>query len=380
MSDMEYNKIAIISDLHANLYMLDTFLNYVEKKKIELVINLGDFVSEGPYPCEVVEKVLKDKRFINIRGYDEDKILEGNVQEEGVGTLEWAREKLSLDLQEKIRQLPSIKSIELGNMKILMMHLNGFAEISQKIAHSNRKIISGEYYDYIFCSGGHLQQLIHVKEPFFNTNIIEPGALMKDKNDRGHFVVLEIKDNKPKLTFESILCKEIYQSSNKISSTEDTYLIEEVNLKQDICLRIYNDEEKNEIFKNHVMKKVLAIGFRESKYISIGCWENETEKIKELLFYLKCRRIKTCETSQQQWYIGEITPEIKQFVQDEVDSYTEKLKWFEISFLENVYSVKPIYSIYHYGKACLVNRISSNELYNMEEKLKEHKISYEINV
>ena len=226
---MEYNKIAIISDLHANLYMLDTFLNYVEKKKIELVINLGDFVSEGPYPCEVVEKVLKDKRFINIRGYDEDKILEGNVQEEGVGTLEWAREKLSLDLQEKIRQLPSIKSIELGNMKILMMHLNGFAEISQKIAHSNRKIISGEYYDYIFCGGGHLQQLIHVKEPFFNTNIIEPGALMKDKNDRGHFVVLEIKDIPGAIAFITGILghnnKNISMiSTNKPAKSEYTFL------------------------------------------------------------------------------------------------------------------------------------------------------------
>lgn len=382
---MEYNKIAIISDLHANLYMLNTFLDYVEKKKIELVINLGDFVSEGPYPDEVAQRLLEDKRIINIRGYDESKILEGNVQEEDVGTLEWAKEKLSLEMLEKIKQLPSIKSIEICNMKILMMHLNGFAEISQKIAHSNRKIIGGEYYDYIFCGGGHLQQLIHAKEPFFNTNIIEPGALMKDENNRGHFVVLEIKDNKPKLTFESILCKETYQS--QIDQTTTPYLIEEVNLKQGICLRIYNEEiynkayeEKNKIFKNDIIKKILEVGFKESKYISIGCWGDETEKIKELLFHLKCRRIKTCEMSQQQWYIGEITPEIKQFVQEEVESYTEKLKWFEISFLENVYSVKPIYGIYHYGKACVVNRISSNELYNMEEKLKAHQISYEINV
>lgn len=377
---MAYSKIAIISDLHANLYMLNAFLAYVEKQKIELVINLGDFISEGPYPCEVFSKVMGDKRFINIKGYDEAKMVECDVREEGVGTLGWAKEQLDAKELKKLKELPTIKSIEVGTIKILMMHINGFAEISQRIAHSTNKIIDGECYNYIFCGGGHLQQLTHAKEPFYNTNIIEPGALMKDKNDRGHFAVLEIKDNRPKITFESIVCKEVYMSTNEIEA-EEPYLIEEINLQQDICLHIYNEEGKEnaEVFKQEVIKEVLDMGFRKSKYISIGCWASEKEKIKEVLFYLKCRRIKCCEKSGQQWYIGEVTPEIKSFVQGELNAYQEQLKWFEISFLENVYSVKPIYSIYHYGKECLITKISNRELYNMEEKLKANKILYEIN-
>ena len=144
---------------------------------------------------------------------------------------------------------------------------------------------------------------------------------------------------------------------------------------------IYNEtgKENTEELKQEVMKEVLDMGFRKSKYISIGCWASEKDKIKELLFYLKCRRIKCCEKSGQQWYIGQITPEIKRFVQAEVNRHKEKLRWFEISFLENVYSIKPIYSIYHYGKECLITKISNRELYNMEEKLKANKILYEIN-
>lgn len=377
---MAYNKIAIISDLHANLYMLNTFLAYVEKEKIDLVINLGDFISEGPYPCEVLKKVLEDKRFINIMGYDEARIIERGTQEDQTGTLAWVKDKLDKKALDKLRGLPTIKSIEIGTIKILMMHLNGFAEISQKIAHSTSKIVDGESYTYIFCGGGHLQQFTHAKEPFFNTNIIEPGALMKDEDDRGHFAILEIKGNKPKIVFESILCKEVYNTQKEIE-TEQPYLIEEVNLKQDINLHIYDEtqEEMNMIFKEEIMQEILEMGFRRAQYVSIGCWATETEKIKELLFYLKCRRIKYCEKSGQQWYIGEITSEIKKYVQDEVNMCKEKLKWFEISFLENVYSEKPIYSIYHYGKACLVNQMSNHELYNIEEKLKANKIIYEIN-
>ena len=72
--------------------------------------------------------------------------------------------------------------------------------------------------------------------------------------------------------------------------------------------------------------------------------------------------------------------EIKKYIEQEVNICQEKLRWFEISFLESLYSVKPIYSIYHYGKACLVNQMSNSELYNIEEKLKANKIIYEINV
>lgn len=376
---MTYSKVAIISDLHANLYMLNTFLAYVEREGIELIVNLGDFISEGPYPVEVFNKLLEDKRFINIKGYDEVKILGEKLKEEGVGTLAWTKEKLSTEMLNKLKQLPMVKNIEVGGLKILITHLNGFAEMSQKIAHSKVKVLDGNTYDYIFVGGSHLQQLTHAKEPFFNTNIIEPGALMKDENDRGHFAVLEIKENKPKITFESITCKEVYTSQKQIQIEEIPYLIEEVNLQKDVRLHIYCEGKDSNTIKKEVMEDILELGFRKSKYISIGCWASEQEKIRELLFYLKCRRIEVCERSGQQWYIGEVTQEIIDLVKKEVNHYQVQLKWFEISFLENIYSVKPVYSIYHSGKECLVNRMSEYELENIEKKLKRHKVLYEIN-
>ncbi len=38
------DKIAIVADIHANIYALRTFLNYLEEKNINKVLNLGDFV------------------------------------------------------------------------------------------------------------------------------------------------------------------------------------------------------------------------------------------------------------------------------------------------------------------------------------------------
>ena len=59
-------EIAIISDIHFNKYALNVFLNYIEKQKINIILNLGDFVQIGPNPYEVSNIILNDKRFINI--------------------------------------------------------------------------------------------------------------------------------------------------------------------------------------------------------------------------------------------------------------------------------------------------------------------------
>ena len=67
-------KIAVISDLHGNLKALDYFINYIDKEKIETVLNLGDILG-GLNPIEALRIIKKDKRFINVCG-NHDKELE----------------------------------------------------------------------------------------------------------------------------------------------------------------------------------------------------------------------------------------------------------------------------------------------------------------
>lgn len=60
-------QICIISDIHSNIHSLRKFLNYIEDKhNIDYILNLGDFIQDGPNPCEVFDIVMNDKKFFMI--------------------------------------------------------------------------------------------------------------------------------------------------------------------------------------------------------------------------------------------------------------------------------------------------------------------------
>lgn len=44
-------RIALISDIHANIYALDVFMNYIDKEcKVSQILNMGDYIQIGPNP------------------------------------------------------------------------------------------------------------------------------------------------------------------------------------------------------------------------------------------------------------------------------------------------------------------------------------------
>ncbi|HAG43722.1 MAG TPA: phosphodiesterase, partial [Clostridium sp.] len=67
---MGKEKVIVVADIHANIHALNVFLDYLknENEDIKYILNLGDFIQEGPNPAEVFDIVMNDKRFINILG------------------------------------------------------------------------------------------------------------------------------------------------------------------------------------------------------------------------------------------------------------------------------------------------------------------------
>lgn len=60
-------KIAIISDIHANLEALKATMKDIEKRKVNKIICLGDTISKGVHPKECIE-IIKNKCDIILRG------------------------------------------------------------------------------------------------------------------------------------------------------------------------------------------------------------------------------------------------------------------------------------------------------------------------
>lgn len=376
---MRYEKVAIISDLHANLVALDTFINYIDKEQIQLILNLGDFISNGPNPCEVFDVIMADKRFINIKGYDEETLFNHIKAREGIGQGEWLLEKLGRERIKRLKEIPSTKHMMINNKKFLLCHHNGWSDLNQLKAHTREF----KNYDYIAFGGSHLQELSHSAGDFYQTKIIDPGTLGSEKNNKGYFALITFEEIDVMINFHSIHIQK--QQKSWIDIDEEMkdvkVTVEAENLQEDIFLYIQGKKENSSnlmYINQEVVSRVIEIGIRQCKYVSIGCWHYEKQIIRELLYYLKCRSIKTSDKDGQEWYIGEITPEVIHLLFHKRSLPDGRLKWLEISFQDTLNEASPIYSIYHYGKESFLKKLSLKELYSMEQLLKKYNLIYEI--
>jgi putative phosphoesterase len=86
-------KIAILSDIHANLYALDAVLGRIDRESPDHVIVAGDVVNRGPLSEQCVARILerRDREgWTILKGNHEDFVLEKNKPE--VPPPEWEEE------------------------------------------------------------------------------------------------------------------------------------------------------------------------------------------------------------------------------------------------------------------------------------------------
>lgn len=374
---MNYTKIAVISDIHANIKALYALLNYLEQEKIELVLNLGDFISNGPQPCEVFDIVMNDNRFINIMGYDEESIFNSTKVDEGIGQGRWLREKLGKERLKRLKQIASTKSIKINGKRALLCHHNGWSQIEQVVAHT--KALKQEKYDFLLCGGTHLQELSHSRKYYTHTHIIDPGTLGCGKDNKAYFAIISFEVNEPIINFHGIDIKKEVNDQLSKHTTELNSKVEENNKLRDTFLYIQAPNQSKDgmmYISDKVVERIIEIGIRECKYISIGCWSNEQQLIREILYHLKCRTIKNSESDGQEWYIGEITEDVERLLLEKRNLPCGRLKWFEVSFQNSIADTSPMYSIFNYGKKGFLRRLSKKDLYTVEEMLKKYDLEY----
>lgn len=70
-------RIAIISDIHANVVALEAVLEDIGKRKIDRIFCLGDIVLKGASPCEVVD-IVRKKCEIVVKGNCDDLVVKAS--------------------------------------------------------------------------------------------------------------------------------------------------------------------------------------------------------------------------------------------------------------------------------------------------------------
>jgi len=107
-------KIAVISDIHANIDALKLVFLDIERNNVDEIVCLGDLVTKYFYPSEVVDMVRKNA-FIVVKG-NCDWLVSSDER------YKFARAKLGLDRIEYLANLPIINHIFIDRSLVNFYH------------------------------------------------------------------------------------------------------------------------------------------------------------------------------------------------------------------------------------------------------------------
>lgn len=108
-------KIALISDIHANLSALEAVLADIDQRNPDSIYCLGDLVSYAPYPNEVIELVRQRKiptiagnhdEFIGLSPHGKEQYVFTEGQSNGVISKTFTNQILSLNARTYLKHLP----------------------------------------------------------------------------------------------------------------------------------------------------------------------------------------------------------------------------------------------------------------------------------
>ena len=110
-------RIAVMSDIHGNLWALDAVLADVARRNADVTVNLGDILSGPLLPVETAARLMA-LGLPTIRGNHERQVLEHDPARMGASDL-WAHEHIAPAQREWIASLPA--SMRLQD-DVLMVH------------------------------------------------------------------------------------------------------------------------------------------------------------------------------------------------------------------------------------------------------------------
>lgn len=104
-------KIALLSDIHSNVYALDAVIKDVKKQGVDLMVNLGDILY-GPIAPKATFELLMAHEFVTICGNQDRQIFQATQQEINTNpTMQFILEDLDTQALDWMQSLPFDKQL-----------------------------------------------------------------------------------------------------------------------------------------------------------------------------------------------------------------------------------------------------------------------------
>ncbi|MBO3444355.1 metallophosphoesterase family protein [Clostridium sp. CCUG 7971] len=197
-------KIAVISDIHSNIYALNEVLLDIEKRNIDITVCTGDLVGYGTRPNEVIETLKREKILTIMGNYDEaignSKIVCGcdypdpkDAEKAGL-SIHFTGKETTIENKAFLRSLPKEVTFTFNNKTIRFVH--GSTRLINEYLKENSKeadeVMSELVEDILVCGHTH----IPYAKFYGDKLLVNAGSVGKPKtnNPNANYVIIDIKN------------------------------------------------------------------------------------------------------------------------------------------------------------------------------------------
>jgi len=176
-------KIAILSDIHSNVYALEAVIKDAKSKDVEVFLNLGDSFY-GPIEPRATYDLIKENKFISICGNQDREILEASLEQmQENETLKYVYDDLGEEVLYWIQALPFEKFvmeslyITHGTQHDDMVYMLEEVSSGKPVLRDDKKII--ELIDdveskFVACGHSHTARCVNLST---GQVVINPGSV-----------------------------------------------------------------------------------------------------------------------------------------------------------------------------------------------------------
>ena len=196
-------KVAVISDLHANIHALRVVLEDLDKEGVSAILVAGDLIGYYYWPGQVLDLIMSDDRFICVRGNHENILREVLISDEastryrkkyGSG-YDACRQQLSKTQIEWLLSLPEETVVNLGGDRFHVGH--GALGDTDEYLYPDASLdkLLDNYSDAKYTIFGHTHYpFLHEHE---GRNLLNPGSVGQPRDTGGlaSYVVINTINN-----------------------------------------------------------------------------------------------------------------------------------------------------------------------------------------
>lgn len=176
-------KIAVLSDIHSNVFALEAVIDDAKKRHADHMLNLGD-TFYGPIAPKATYKLINEHNFFTIRGNQDRQIYETSFRENDLSpTLKFVLDQLGEETTSWMKNLPFDCQV---NDEIYMCHgspTNDLEYLLENIEFGFPRLrtdseilesLNGQSSNIVLCGHTHIPRIVKIAS---GQIVINPGSV-----------------------------------------------------------------------------------------------------------------------------------------------------------------------------------------------------------